>query len=159
MKSRVRRLLWEQEIAGSSPAVPTSKRPPHGGRFSLPPSCGQRFSAGPSRKRPGWTPEVLKDAAVGRSHRSALGKAKLKELRKNPHKTDGFFSILKVPGCIQQGLVCVLEQRDLRHLPSSTVSLNVFSGGSHGYRNNIEMLSDEVELFYSIVKDLAKALI
>lgn len=39
-----------------------------------------RFSAGPSRKRPGWTPEILKNATVGRSHRSAIGKAKLKEL-------------------------------------------------------------------------------
>lgn len=39
-----------------------------------------RFSAGPSRKRPGWTPEILKSAALGRSHRSAIGKAKLKEL-------------------------------------------------------------------------------
>lgn len=39
-----------------------------------------RFSAGPSRKRPGWTPDILKDAALGRSHRSALGKAKLKEV-------------------------------------------------------------------------------
>jgi len=39
-----------------------------------------RFSAGPSRKRPGWTPDALKDAALGRSHRSAIGKAKLKEL-------------------------------------------------------------------------------
>ncbi len=37
------------------------------------------FSSGPCAKRPGWSLEALKDAAVGRSHRSKLGKAKLKE--------------------------------------------------------------------------------
>ena len=37
-----------------------------------------RFSSGPCAKRPGWTPEVLKDAALGRSHRAKVGKAKLK---------------------------------------------------------------------------------
>src|SRR5579863_232436 len=37
------------------------------------------FSSGPCAKRPGWTPEALKGALVGRSHRSKPGKAKLKE--------------------------------------------------------------------------------
>jgi phosphoserine aminotransferase len=36
------------------------------------------FSSGPCAKRPGWTPEKLKDAALGRSHRAKIGKAKLK---------------------------------------------------------------------------------
>jgi phosphoserine aminotransferase len=37
-----------------------------------------RFSSGPCAKRPGWTPEILRDAALGRSHRAKLGKSKLK---------------------------------------------------------------------------------
>src|SRR6185503_462915 len=37
------------------------------------------FSSGPCAKRPGWTPEALKDACLSRSHRSKQGKAKLKE--------------------------------------------------------------------------------
>ncbi len=37
-----------------------------------------RFSSGPCAKRPGWTPEILNDAALGRSHRAKIGKAKLK---------------------------------------------------------------------------------
>src|ERR1700750_3113698 len=37
-----------------------------------------RFSSGPCAKRPGWSPEELKGAIVGRSHRAKAGKAKLK---------------------------------------------------------------------------------
>jgi phosphoserine aminotransferase len=36
------------------------------------------FSSGPCAKRPGWSPEKLKDAVLGRSHRAKIGKARLK---------------------------------------------------------------------------------
>lgn len=49
------------------------------------------FSSGPCSKRPGWTFDSLKDAAVGRSHRSALGKDKLAKAISESKK------ILKVP--------------------------------------------------------------
>ena len=38
------------------------------------------FSSGPCAKRPGWTPAALAGAAIGRSHRAKLGKAKLLEV-------------------------------------------------------------------------------
>lgn len=37
-----------------------------------------RFSSGPCAKPPTWTLDVLSDAPLGRSHRAAVGKAKLK---------------------------------------------------------------------------------
>lgn len=37
------------------------------------------YSSGPCAKRPGWSFEALKDAALGRSHRAKIGKAKLKQ--------------------------------------------------------------------------------
>lgn len=38
------------------------------------------FSSGPCAKRPGWGPAVLSDAALGRSHRSKIGKSKLSDV-------------------------------------------------------------------------------
>jgi phosphoserine aminotransferase len=38
------------------------------------------FSSGPCAKRPGWTPEALAGALVGRSHRAKEGKARLVEV-------------------------------------------------------------------------------
>lgn len=37
------------------------------------------FSSGPCVKRPGWSPDVLRGALIGRSHRSPAGQAQLKQ--------------------------------------------------------------------------------
>ena len=57
------------------------------------------FSSGPCAKRPGWSPDALKDALVGRSHRSGPGKAKLKEV------IDRTRAILDIPADYRIGIV------------------------------------------------------
>lgn len=57
------------------------------------------FSSGPCAKRPGWSLDALKDAAVGRSHRSKLGKNKLKEV------IDLTSKILGIPADYKVGIV------------------------------------------------------
>ncbi|HEY6662512.1 MAG TPA: phosphoserine transaminase [Sphingomicrobium sp.] len=43
------------------------------------------FSSGPCAKPPGWSPELLRTDALGRSHRGALGKARLQEAIERTH--------------------------------------------------------------------------
>ena len=57
------------------------------------------FSSGPCAKRPGWTPEALSGALLGRSHRSKPGKAKLKEA------IDRTRAILGIPKDYRIGIV------------------------------------------------------
>src|SRR6195952_4548131 len=57
------------------------------------------FSSGPCAKRPGWAPENLKDAALGRSHRAKIGKAKLKLA------IDMTREVLEVPADYKIGIV------------------------------------------------------
>jgi len=47
------------------------------------------FSSGPCAKRPGWSLDALKDAAVGRSHRAKLGKTKLADVIERSKKILG----------------------------------------------------------------------
>jgi phosphoserine aminotransferase len=57
------------------------------------------FSSGPCAKRPGWSPENLRNAVLGRSHRSKLGKARLKEA------IDRTREVLEVPDDYLIGIV------------------------------------------------------
>ena len=57
------------------------------------------FSSGPCAKRPGWTPENLRNAVLGRSHRSKLGKARLKAA------IDQTREVLEVPADYLIGIV------------------------------------------------------
>jgi phosphoserine aminotransferase len=57
------------------------------------------FSSGPCAKRPGWNLQVLADAALGRSHRAKLGKAKLKNAIELTRE------ILEVPAGYRIGIV------------------------------------------------------
>jgi phosphoserine aminotransferase len=57
------------------------------------------FSSGPCAKRPGWAPQNLNGAVLGRSHRSKAGKAKLKRA------IDLTRDVLQVPADYRIGIV------------------------------------------------------
>jgi phosphoserine aminotransferase len=57
------------------------------------------FSSGPCAKRPGWSLDALQGAALGRSHRSKIGKAKLRQA------IDLTREVLEVPADYRIGIV------------------------------------------------------
>ncbi|RIA47738.1 phosphoserine transaminase [Dichotomicrobium thermohalophilum] len=57
------------------------------------------FSSGPCAKRPGWSPEVLSGALVGRSHRASDGKARLKAVIEKSRE------ILRIPADYRVGVM------------------------------------------------------
>jgi len=57
------------------------------------------FSSGPCAKRPGWSPENLRTAVLGRSHRSKLGRARLQAA------IDQTRTLLEVPADYLIGIV------------------------------------------------------
>ncbi len=57
------------------------------------------FSSGPCAKRPGWSPDVLRDVLSGRSHRSAPGKLKLKAV------IDKHRALLSIPDDYKMAIV------------------------------------------------------
>ena len=89
------------------------------------------FSSGPCAKRPGWTPANLKDAALGRSHRAKIGKAKLKlaiDLTREVLKVPADYLIGIVPasdtGAVEMALWSLLGAR-----PVTTIAWESFGEG------------------------------
>src|SRR6267143_3477305 len=89
------------------------------------------FSSGPCAKRPGWNPQNLKDAALGRSHRAKIGKAKLKlaiELTREVLEVPADYKIGIVPasdtGAVEMALWSLLGAR-----PVTTLAWESFGEG------------------------------
>ena len=81
------------------------------------------FSSGPCAKRPGWSLSALTDALLGRSHRSKIGKAKLKraiELTREVLEVPGNYRIGIVPasdtGAVEMALWSMLGARPVTML-------------------------------------------
>jgi phosphoserine aminotransferase len=86
------------------------------------PAC-PHFSSGPCAKRPGWSLQALTDAVLGRSHRSKIGKAKLKraiDLTREILEVPPNYRIGIVPasdtGAVEMALWCLLGARPVTML-------------------------------------------
>src|SRR5512141_1243997 len=89
------------------------------------------FSSGPCAKRPGWHPQNLKDAALRRSHRAKIRKAKLKraiELTREVLEVPADYKIGIVPasdtGAVEMALWSLLGAR-----PVTTIAWESFGEG------------------------------
>jgi phosphoserine aminotransferase len=118
------------------------------------------FSSGPCAKRPGWTPQNLKDAALGRSHRAKLGKARLKqaiELTREVLEVPANYKIGIVPasdtGAVEMALWSLLGAR-----PVTTIAWESFGEGWVGDIIKELKLKDVTQLHagYGDLPDLAK---
>src|ERR1700729_722705 len=119
------------------------------------------FSSGPCAKRPGWNAQHLKDAALGRSHRAKIGKAKLKlaiELTREVLEVPAGYKIGIVPasdtGAVEMALWSLLGAR-----PVTTIAWESF--GEVWVSDIVKelKLKDVTRLHagYGEIPDLAKA--
>ncbi len=117
------------------------------------------FSSGPCAKRPGWSPQNLSDAALGRSHRAKIGKAKLKlaiELTREVLGVPANYKIGIVPasdtGAVEMALWSLLGAR-----PVTTLSWESFGETWTGDIVNQLKLKDATKLAapYGKIPDLA----
>src|ERR1700692_1586184 len=119
------------------------------------------FSSGPCAKRPGWNPQNLKDAALGRSHRAKVGKAKLKlaiELTREVLEVPAGYKIGIVPasdtGAVEMALWSLLGAR-----PVTTIAWESFGEGWVSDIVKELKLKDVSKLHagYGEIPDLSKA--
>jgi phosphoserine aminotransferase len=118
------------------------------------------FSSGPCAKRPGWNPQNLKDAAIGRSHRAKIGKAKLKlaiELTREVLEVPADYKIGIVPasdtGAVEMALWSLLGAR-----PVTTIAWESFGEGWTNDIANQLKLKDVTKLVapYGEIPDLSR---
>src|ERR1700730_9369772 len=118
------------------------------------------FSSGPCAKRPGWSLQVLTDAALGRSHRAKLGKGKLKRA------IDLTREVLQVPAGYRIGIVPAsdtgaIEMAMWSLLGARPVTMLAWESFGEGWVNDV---LEELELAqttvlksaYGMLPDLAK---
>ena len=119
------------------------------------------FSSGPCAKRPGWNPQNLKDAVLGRSHRAKIGKAKLKlaiELTREVLEVPADYKIGIVPasdtGAVEMALWSLLGAR-----PVTTIAWESFGEGWVSDIVKELKLKDVTKLHapYGEIPDLGKA--
>jgi len=118
------------------------------------------FSSGPCAKRPGWSPQALAGAVVGRSHRSKLGKARLKraiDLTREVLRVPADFRIGIVPGsdtgAVEMALWSLLGPRP--------VTMLAWESFGEGWINDVvkELKLKDVSVFragYGELPDLAE---
>jgi phosphoserine aminotransferase len=118
------------------------------------------FSSGPCAKRPGWNPQNLKDAALGRSHRAKVGKVKLKqaiELTREVLQVPADYKIGIVPasdtGAVEMALWSLLGARGV-----TTIAWESFGEGWVSDIIKELKLKDVTQLHagYGEIPDLAK---
>jgi phosphoserine aminotransferase len=118
------------------------------------------FSSGPCAKRPGWAPQNLKNAALGRSHRAKIGKARLKlaiDLTREVLEVPADYKIGIVPasdtGAVEMALWSLLGAR-----PVTTLAWESFGEGWVGDVVKELKLKDVTKLHagYGEIPDLAK---
>src|ERR1700750_2078171 len=119
------------------------------------------FSSGPCAKRPGWNPQNLKDATLGRSHRAKIGKAKLKlaiDLTREVLEVPASYRIGIVPasdtGAVEMALWSLLGAR-----PVTTIAWESFGEGWVSDIVKELKLKDVTKLHagYGELPDLSKA--
>ena len=118
------------------------------------------FSSGPCAKRPGWSLSALTDAVLGRSHRSNIGKAKLKraiELTREVLEVPADYRIGIVPasdtGAVEMALWSLLGAR-----PVTMLAWESFGEGWVGDIIKELKLKDVTQLHapYGYIPDLSK---
>jgi len=118
-----------------------------------------RFSSGPCAKRPGWSPEILQDAVLGRSHRASPGKDRLKQAIDESH------ALLGLPGDYRLAIMPASDTGAFEAalwslLGARGVDVLAWESFGHGWAGDIsnELKLDDVRVLeaeYGALADLA----